>query len=136
LRGIVEIHGIASDGAAATVRSSAPGELLHDSKGGAWIFDPLVVDSGLQLVILWARAQLDMTPLPTSIRAVRRYATRLPPKLRCETRVSARQEGHLLHSDIAFLDPAEQVVLLIEGIEWSCHRRLNRLALRQRSAVQ
>src|SRR5439155_767462 len=76
--GITRVDGVGENGIVGRVRRSAPTELLGRSAPGAWLIDPLAIDSGLQLVILWARTCLDQTPLPSRLRACRRYADVLP----------------------------------------------------------
>jgi hypothetical protein len=55
------------DGASAVLRTSTPDALVDVAPGGRWVLDPLVVDSALQLQVIWARLSWDVTLLPTGL---------------------------------------------------------------------
>ena len=57
--------------------------VLRRSARGRWLIDPVMFDSALQLFLLWARAQLDKTTLPSAFRA----ATAASRPVRREARV-------------------------------------------------
>ena len=71
--GIVDVTELGENGIVGRLRASSPERLLGDHASGVWLTDPLVLDSGLQLLIVWARAQLDQTPLPSRLRCYHRY---------------------------------------------------------------
>jgi NAD(P)-dependent dehydrogenase (short-subunit alcohol dehydrogenase family) len=127
LQGISALHGISDTCVAATLRASTPEQLVAAS-AGRWLFDPVVIDSAFQLVILWARLHVDMTPLPAEIAAVRRFAAELPAEVRCELRVAPSGGGHVLDTDFTFTDDRGRVVLQVAGMRFICRRELNRVA--------
>ena len=92
------------------------------------MIDPVVVDSAFQLSILYARSHYDMTPLPARFRSFRRFAPLDGSPIRCEFRSRARAGGHVLDTQIAFLDERGRLLGLLEDLELSCSRELNRLA--------
>ncbi len=128
LHGISRIEGINDDGMVATLLPSAPQHCLAGAGPGSWIVDPVLLDSGFQLALLWARIRLDMTPLPARIRSYRRFAALPDGPVNCDLRVGVRAGGHILDVQLAFLDPRGRLFAFIEGMELTGSRSLNRLA--------
>jgi len=110
------------------VLPSTPSRCVRGANGGDWLIDPVVVDSALQLGILYARSHFDMTPLPAWFRSFRRFAPFNGSPIRCEFRSQARAGGHVLDIQIAFLDGDGRLLGMMEDLELSCSRELNRLA--------
>ncbi|MGQ0774801.1 MAG: SDR family oxidoreductase [Pseudonocardiales bacterium] len=127
MRGITSIEGINDEAIVATLASSRPQQCLTRGEG-RWIVDPVLIDSGFQLCVLWARARLDTTPLPTRIRRYRRFAEIPDGPVRCELRARVRAGGHLLDTQYAFRDTHGRLLAMIEEMEGACSRSLNRLA--------
>src|SRR5207244_7680706 len=101
---------------------------LGRSAPGRWLIDPLAIDSGLQLVILWARTCLDQTPLPSRLRSCHRYVDVLPPEMVCEAIVERVARSAALVCDIRFLDDEGRLLVRLEGMEVACSPFLNKLA--------
>ncbi|MGH9749763.1 MAG: SDR family NAD(P)-dependent oxidoreductase, partial [Candidatus Polarisedimenticolia bacterium] len=131
-RGITSVEGIDDDGISGTVEPSQPGRCVRDAGGTEWIIDPVVVDSAFQLGILHSRARFDMTPLPARLRSFRRFAPLAGGPIRCEYRSVPRAGGHVLDIQIAFHDAGGRLLGLLEDMELSCSRELNRLAVKTR----
>ncbi|MEK7282580.1 MAG: SDR family NAD(P)-dependent oxidoreductase, partial [Acidobacteriota bacterium] len=127
-RGIRSIEGLGEEGISGTVVPSTPARCVRGANGGDWLIDPVVVDSAFQLGILYARSHYDMTPLPARFRSFRRYAPFNGAPIRCEFRSKARAGGHVLDIQIAFLDGRGRLLGMLEDMELSCSRELNRLA--------
>ena len=127
-RGIRSIEGLGEGGISGTVLPSKPSGCVRGAAEGAWLIDPVVVDSAFQLSILYARSHYDMTPLPARFRSFRRFAPFDGSPIRCEFRSRARAGGHVLDTQIAFLDERGRLLGLLEDLELSCSRELNRLA--------
>jgi NAD(P)-dependent dehydrogenase (short-subunit alcohol dehydrogenase family) len=128
LHGITRIEGINDDGMVATLLPSSPQRCLAGAGPGSWMVDPVLLDCGLQLVLLWARIRLDMTPLPTRIGSYRRFAALPEAPVQCHLHARVRSGGNLLDSQLVFLDARGRMLMLVEGIEMPCNRSLNRLA--------
>ncbi|HEY3691199.1 MAG TPA: SDR family NAD(P)-dependent oxidoreductase [Pseudonocardiaceae bacterium] len=128
LQGISRIEGINDDGMVATLLPSSPQSCLAGAGPGAWIVDPVLLDSGFQLGLLWARTRLDMTALPSRIQRYRRFAALPAGPVHCDLRVAVRGGGHILDVQLAFMDPQGRLLVLIEGMELTGSRSLNRLA--------
>ncbi|MCA1601958.1 MAG: SDR family NAD(P)-dependent oxidoreductase [Acidobacteria bacterium] len=126
--GIVEVDGIGENGVIARLSPSSPENFFTDARPGAWFIDPVVIDSGLQLLILWARAYLDMTPLPSQLGCYHRFGPPSSTDLRCEVRVSHNAGSPIIHADLKFFDAGGRLLGWLEGMEVTCSKALNRLA--------
>jgi hypothetical protein len=127
--GIGQIEGINENGIVALISSCPPGKCLSgNGQPGRWIIDPVLMDCGFQLAILWERYHHDMTPLPSRFTSYRRFATVSDSKVRCFLHAKATNAGHTLVTDIIFTDGSGRILGLLEEMEFSCSRSLNRLA--------
>jgi hypothetical protein len=124
---ISRIEGFNEKGIGGVLQPSSPGECLYQKGNGSWLIDPVLIDSGLQLSILWVRAHYDMTPLISSIKSYRRFAAPSNSPVRCWAEVRANAAGHILFADFYFLDTDGRVASVIEEMEASCTKELNRL---------
>ena len=128
LHGITQIEGINEDGMVATLLPSSPQRCLAGAGPGSWIVDPVLLDSGFQLALLWARIRLDTTPLPARIRRYCRFAALPDGPVQCDLRARVRTGGHILDTQLSFLDARGRLLVSIEGMEFAVSRSLNRLA--------
>src|SRR5262249_37616637 len=126
--GITRVDAVGDNGIVGRVRASSPAEMLGRSAPGDWLIDPLAIDSGLQLVILWARTCLDQTPLPSRLRSCRRFVDVLPAEVVCEALVERVPRSAMLVCDIRFFDADHRLLVWLEGMEVTCSAALNRLS--------
>jgi acyl transferase domain-containing protein/NAD(P)H-dependent flavin oxidoreductase YrpB (nitropropane dioxygenase family) len=124
---IKEIEGIADGGIVATVAPSSPRSCMDDSARGRWLIDPVVADSGPQLAILWARANSDMTALPSTFQSYRRFGSLSDSTQRCYFEVLAGSNGHVLRANVYFVNAEGRLSGMFEGLEATCSKALNRL---------
>jgi acyl transferase domain-containing protein/NAD(P)H-dependent flavin oxidoreductase YrpB (nitropropane dioxygenase family)/short-subunit dehydrogenase len=127
---IVHIDGLTESGLLARIRPSSPASSLTDGIGD-WVIDPVVLDSGLQMVILWARHARDVTPLPSRFTRYLRCGplrARDGGPVRCELVASADADARLVRADLTFFDSDGTIVGVLEGLECTASRELNRLA--------
>jgi hypothetical protein len=127
LQAITEIEGVSERGSRAVLDASAPAPALRGQSHPRWLIDPVILDSGLQLFLLWARAQLDKTTLPSRFLRYRRFGSLSETKLRCDVRILDRSRDPLFYLDIAFVGPDGRLRGLLEGMEGTSSRALNRL---------
>jgi len=129
-QGIQEIDGLDERGASATLRGSEPADCLRDAGRAAWLLDPVLVDSALQVQVLWARLQWDVTLLPADIGAARFGAHELVgrPVVRHELRIRAESRAPLCLADHWFLTDDGRVIGMLTGVQGVGSRALNRLA--------
>jgi hypothetical protein len=127
-QGITEIEGISTKGMAAICTTSSPRRCLMGEADGRWLIDPVVFDSGLQLIILWARAHRDMTPLPSRFRRYRRFGSFAGPSIRCHLQANAASDGHAVHANLFFIGADGSLLGVLEDLECNSSKALNRLA--------
>ena len=125
---ITEIQGISERGMVATCRPSSPRQCLSGDPGGQWLIDPVVFDSGLQMSILWARANLDMTTLISRFQHYQRFGSLSGSEVRCHLDVLSRPQHNILSVDISFVGPDGRLLGVAKGVEFPYSKELNRLA--------
>jgi hypothetical protein len=128
MAGIAAVDAIGERGITGSLIPSSPQRLLAGGATGAWQIDPVVVDSGLQLLLLWTRRTLDMTGLPASLSTYHRFGPLADPQLRCELRLHPETGmGPALRCDIAFVGTGGRLLGLMETMEVTVSKALNRL---------
>jgi NAD(P)-dependent dehydrogenase (short-subunit alcohol dehydrogenase family) len=129
---IVAIEGMDARGARALLRASAPCEALADpAEGAAWLLDPILLDAALQVQVLWARLQWDVTLLPAEIGShVRATGAPVPAGelVRLELRIRRRSQPPLCHADHWFYDPNDRLMATLGDVVGVGTQALNRLA--------
>jgi hypothetical protein len=128
---ISTIEEICEQGIIATITSTPPQRCLAGNPAGTWLIDPIVLDSGPQLAIIWANAYKNMTALPASFQCYRRFGSVSDSPLRCYFQVLPTSEDHTVHANVFFVDSDNRLVGLLEGLESTCSKALNRLGPRQ-----
>jgi NAD(P)-dependent dehydrogenase (short-subunit alcohol dehydrogenase family) len=123
--GIRRVLGYSSRGMAAEVRPApAPQEWMSHPPRSEWLTDPLAVDSGLQLGLLWLHEHVGAGGLPSAVAGYRQYRTGFPRdglKAILEVRES---DARRLVADLTFVDGVGDVVARLERGEWIVHRGL------------
>ncbi len=127
-QGIAEITGIGPQDVLSRLRPSAPRDCLAGGVQGPWLIDPVVLDSGLQLVVLWCRHHFDMTPLPSRFRQYVRYGAAGSSEVVCHVEATATLQGHSILTSLRFLDANRRMIGELRDLEASSSRELNRLA--------
>jgi hypothetical protein len=129
-QGIQEIEGLDERGASGVLRGSVAGDCLRDAGGAAWLLDPVLVDSALQMQVLWARLRWDVTLLPADIGSARFLpgAVAGPRIFRHELRIRPESRAPLCLADHWFLGGDGRVVGMLSAVQGVGTRALNRLA--------
>jgi acyl transferase domain-containing protein/NAD(P)H-dependent flavin oxidoreductase YrpB (nitropropane dioxygenase family)/NADP-dependent 3-hydroxy acid dehydrogenase YdfG len=127
LQGITRIEGHSDRGIAAHLEASAAAPSFDGPLPGRWIVDPVMFDSALQLVLLWVRAQFDKTTLPSRFARYRRFGSLSDAPIACHVQVLERSRDPLLYLDIALVGPDGRLRGMLEGMEATFSRALNRL---------
>ena len=118
--GIERIDGYSSQGIVAHVRSApAPADWMDDPLRSAWLGDPLVVDAGLQLGILWCHEELGSLSLPTCGARYRQYTATFPTHGVLAALEVRERSPHRMTANITFLDASGTVVAQMEGYAWT-----------------
>jgi len=125
---IESIEGISGHGIFATMASSSPQNCISGMPKKGWIIDPVVLDGGPQLAILWARAHHDMTALPSRFNSVHVFSPCSSSTIRCHFEVVKMTGNSAILANVYFVDPDGTIVAMIEGLESTCSKSLNRLS--------
>ncbi|HZG69227.1 MAG TPA: SDR family NAD(P)-dependent oxidoreductase, partial [Herpetosiphonaceae bacterium] len=125
---ITEIVGIGDQSITATLATSVPWQCLADGGEGEWLIDPVVVDCGLQLIILWTRARLDMTSLPARFGRYQRFGPLSAERIQCHLHVLDRRQEQVLNYNVYFVGSDGRLLGLLEDMECPYSQALNRLA--------
>ncbi len=124
--GIQHVEAIGRNGIVALLKPSNPADLFSYEPRDHWLIDPVVVDSGLQLVIVWLRHYFDETPLPARLGACRVFKPMGGGPIRCEMSVD-HHGGATLRVDLKFFS-GDRLCAWLEDMELTCSKALNRLS--------
>lgn len=130
-QGIEAIDGIGPQGTVARLRASSPTDCLAGVDANArWILDPVLVDCALQMQVLWARVQWDITPLPASLVVLRRHAPAPAPgePVRHELRLHPTSRPPMCTADHHLYGADGTLIATLTGMLGVGSRSLNRLA--------
>jgi NAD(P)-dependent dehydrogenase (short-subunit alcohol dehydrogenase family) len=125
---VISVIGLGADAIAGHLFSSTSVPVLTDVAQPRWIIDPFVFDAALQLILMWSRAQNDLTALPSRFEQLRRYGSLSDRPVACYARIESRAGGYALNNNIYFVDHAGQLLAMVQNIEASCSAALNRLS--------
>ena len=135
-QGITAIKGINEQIIRGTLKSISPAICLAQTKETReWLFDPVILDSSLQLVILWERNYHDMTPLPSRIDHFHKYGPLAPDPVHCYVQVKSSNQGQTIKANIFFLDKDNRLLAVLEGVEVSSSQVFNRLTEKKQTYV-
>ena len=127
LQRITKIDEIGDNGIIASLAASSPENCLAKASRGSWIIDPVVVDCGLQLTILWGRMYWDMTSLPGRFGTYKRFGEFNGENISCQVRIRPASKGNVIRADVAFIGENGRLLGLLEDLEHNCSKSLNRL---------
>ncbi|MCU1257565.1 MAG: beta-ketoacyl synthase, partial [Bryobacterales bacterium] len=134
--GIQDIEAMGENGIIGALRPSSPAMFLAGSPSSDWLIDPLVIDSGLQLLIIWSRTYLDQTPLPARLGAFHRYGSFGEGPVRCEAEIHHTTGNPILRCQLRFFDSAGTLAGVMQDMEVTCSKSLNRLEKGRAIAVE
>jgi acyl transferase domain-containing protein/NAD(P)H-dependent flavin oxidoreductase YrpB (nitropropane dioxygenase family)/NADP-dependent 3-hydroxy acid dehydrogenase YdfG len=128
-QGITAIDGMDERGASAVLRSSQAAQCVAGADGLDWLLDPVMLDSALQIQVLWARLQWEVTLLPAEIgRYVRVASPAAGEPVRHELRIRATSNPPMCHADHWFFGADGRVLALLQDVVGVGTQALNRLA--------
>ncbi len=126
-QGIVAVEGMDERGAAAVLRPSLPARCVSGADGLQWMLDPVLLDSALQMQVLWARLQWDVTLLPAEIGGYVRLAVPGAEGVRHELRIRDSSSPPMCHADHFFYAADGRLLAYLEDVVGVGTQALNRL---------
>ena len=113
---------------------SVPGECLSYGPQGQWLADPIVLDGGLQLALIWARIYLNITVLPSSFKAVHLFKPFYSAaSIHCNLQVLEEVNRQSVTYNMFYTDSDGDLLGMIEKVEATGSEALNRLSGSQAS---
>ncbi|MSU77696.1 MAG: SDR family NAD(P)-dependent oxidoreductase [Gemmataceae bacterium] len=126
LQGIETVEGCSEAGIVAMVASApSPSAWVRQPLRGSWLTDPLVLDCGFQMMILWTQELCGAGSLPSSAGRYRQFARTFP---RDGVRIVARitkQSEHRAVADLDFVDRAGKLIARMNDYECVIDASLN-----------
>ena len=126
LQGIESVEGCSEAGIVARAASAPPpASWVRQPLRGAWLADPLALDCGFQMMILWTQVQCGAGSLPSGAGHYRQYARAFPKDgVRIVARISKRSE-HCAVADLDFVDRAGKLIARMSDYECVIDASLN-----------
>jgi len=133
LQGIETVEGCSKRGIVGFVSGApAPTEWIDRPLRNTWLADPLVIDSAIQLMVLWTFENMGRGSLPCFVGSYRQYRRSLPSGgVRAVVEVKESTE-HRAIADVFFLDSEGKVVARMENYESVIDAGLNQAFRRNR----
>ena len=118
MRGLIEVESCGDEGLVARCRvAPPPSEWMQEPVRSQWIADPLVLDSGLQAMIVWTSARVGEASLPSKLTRYRQFVPAFPESgARIVISVRDRSNGRII-SDIDWVDEDGSLLARLEGYE-------------------
>ncbi len=127
--GIVEVVAMGDNGIIGRLKTTKVEKMFRPARGGAWLVDPVITDSSLQLALLWTRAFYDQTALPSMLEAYYHVeALHSAGEVLCEIEIVHRAGSPTLRCRHVFYDEQGHVLGWMEGMESTMSKSLNRIS--------
>jgi hypothetical protein len=137
-QGVRDLQAMEPAGARALLQPSRPQDCLRGGQPSDWLLDPVVVDSALQLQLVWSRLHWGLTLLPLEL-AEMTVTTSPTPRhglIRHDMNVRADSVRPLCRADHIFRDESGAVLLTMHGMVGAGSAALNRIAGHERAVAQ
>jgi NAD(P)-dependent dehydrogenase (short-subunit alcohol dehydrogenase family) len=118
MRGLLDVESCDDAGLVARCRSAPPPrDWMEDPVRSQWIADPLVLDSGLQAMIVWTFNRVGELSLPSRFTRYRQFVSSFPREgARIVIEVHQRTNGKVV-SDIDWIGEDGSLLARLEGYE-------------------
>jgi hypothetical protein len=135
LQGLERIDGVGDTGAVAFTRTApTPAEWMTNPVRGAWLADPLALDSAFQSLILWSHQAHKAASLPCYVGAYRQFQRTFPGDgVTVAVRVT-KDNSTTARADVEFIGPDGRLVAKMTDAEHVIDASLNEAFRRGRSA--
>jgi acyl transferase domain-containing protein/NAD(P)H-dependent flavin oxidoreductase YrpB (nitropropane dioxygenase family) len=126
-QGIKKISAVGSSAVFGEIAPSDPAKCLKHTNGDAWILDPILLDSAMQVGGVWARHFLEITALPTGFRQLHKFSDPSPENLYVRALLYPINANEL-SCDIAVYNADGSLCFVMKGLGGVGSKSLNRLA--------
>ena len=118
MRGLINVESCGDEGLVARCRAAPPpSDWMQEPVRSRWIADPLVLDSGLQAMIVWTSDRVGEASLPSKLTRYRQFVPQFPENgARIIIKVRHRSNG-LVISDIDWVGEDGSLLARLEGYE-------------------
>jgi len=118
MRGLVDVESCGDEGLVAHCRvAPPPRDWMDEPVRSRWIADPLVLDSGLQAMIVWTSDRVGKASLPSKLTRYRQFVPAFPEGgARIVIKVRDRSNGRVI-SDIDWVAEDGSLLARLEGYE-------------------
>jgi acyl transferase domain-containing protein/NAD(P)H-dependent flavin oxidoreductase YrpB (nitropropane dioxygenase family) len=128
-QGISTVNGMDERGSSAVLMSSTPERCVADAAGLDWLLDPVLIDSALQVQVVWARLNWDVTLLPAQIGSYTRVGEpHGAEQIRHELRIRPESSQPMCHADHWFFGADGRLLATMGDVVGVGTQALNRLA--------
>jgi hypothetical protein len=128
-QGIAEITGLDARGASAILTPSQTGACVDGAEDARWLLDPVLIDSALQLQVIWGRVQWDVFLLPAELGRYRVFDVPAPGEaVRLELRIRPESTRPMNHADHWLFGADGRLLATLTDMVGVGSKALNRLA--------
>ena len=137
-QGVRDLQAMEPAGARALLQPSRPQDCLRGGQPSDWLLDPVVVDSALQLQLVWSRLHWGLTLLPLELAEITVTTSPTPEHGRIHHDMNVRADSvrPLCRADHVFRDESGAVLLTMHGMVGAGSAALNRIAGQERAGAQ
>jgi hypothetical protein len=115
---IEDVLHLSKSGITARIKTSpAPATWFRHPWRATWVADPLAIDAGFQLMVIWCLEYAGAHSLPTFIKKYRQFTRAFPKQgalVQCRV---TKASTHRVSADIAFYDADETPLAMLTGYE-------------------
>ncbi len=126
-QGLASIICLADNDIAGEITGSAPRDFVTTADASAWLVDPLLVDSAMQLAGVWARHHQDVTVLPNGFRNLYLFRPITVGTVKARVFLGTSSATDLL-CDLAIYNENGELALVVEGLGGIASKTFNRFA--------
>lgn len=126
-QGLREVSALGRNGAIGRVTGQIPKACVGSAGENAWIVDPTLLDSAMQLAGVWARHYFDITVLPTGFQSFHVLVPGASGEFTVRVLSSSPSSTELI-CDLGIFDESGRPVLIMQGLHGVGNKSFNRFA--------
>lgn len=134
-QGITNVSAMGANGIAGDITPTKLNELVAKPGDNAWVVNPILLDSSMQLAGVWARHFMDLTVLPAGFESLHLLSAIEGEKFHAIVAVPPDTRGMEILCDLGVYSEDGKLLLFIKGLKGIGSKSLNRLASKQSETV-